>query len=202
MSPQVWFNERMTVNKEELVRLLAQHMSNRQKLQEQAALFGAGETPLSLLNQIEAEQEAITELEVRLAEKVEEPLAVEQYFSRGTRAMIMDDLWEAKRYFELTLDEDPFYPRVAELLAGINAGLMPYVAADAGRREQWSARLGRIPLWVSRLVLWLVVTLVGGGVGAIIGVVFGHWLTGAAYGAGIAAGLMFILLVLEAIGRR
>ena len=192
----------MTANKEELVRLLAQHMGNLQKLQEQAAMYGAGETPLSLLNQIEAEQQAIAGIEARLAGQVTEPAAAEQYFSRGTRAMIMDDLWEAKRYFELTLNEDPFYPRAAELLAGVNARLTPYVAGEVSHREQWGARLGRIPVWVSRLVLLLMVALAGGIVGAVIGAVFGQWLTGAMYGAGIGAGLMLVLLVIEAIGRR
>ncbi len=85
-------DEQMTGNKEELVCLLAQHMGNLQKLQEQAALFGTGETPLSLLNQIEAEQQVNAGIEARLTGQETEPAAAEQYFSRGTRAMIMDDL--------------------------------------------------------------------------------------------------------------
>jgi hypothetical protein len=50
-----------------LRRQLARHQANLLKLQEQAAMFGAGQTPLHLLNQIEAEQQAIAELETRLA---------------------------------------------------------------------------------------------------------------------------------------
>lgn len=53
---------------ESLHRQLAQRSSNLLKLQEQAAMFGAGEVPLHLLNQIEAEQEAIAEIEANLAD--------------------------------------------------------------------------------------------------------------------------------------
>jgi outer membrane protein assembly factor BamB len=49
-----------------LRRQLAQHHSNLNKLQEDAALYGAGEVPLRLQNQIEAEQKAIAEIEARL----------------------------------------------------------------------------------------------------------------------------------------
>lgn len=49
-----------------LKRNLAQHYSNLQKLEEQAAIYGAGEHPLRLLNQIEREQKIIVELEDRV----------------------------------------------------------------------------------------------------------------------------------------
>jgi hypothetical protein len=52
--------------RDSLQRQLAQHRRNLNKLREQAALYGAGETPLRLLNQIEAEETAIQELENRL----------------------------------------------------------------------------------------------------------------------------------------
>lgn len=48
---------------ESLDRQLTQHRSNLHKLEEQAAIYGAGERPVRLLNQIEYEQKAIAELE-------------------------------------------------------------------------------------------------------------------------------------------
>jgi hypothetical protein len=51
-----------------LRRQLAQHHSNLNKLREQAALYGAGETPLHLLNKIEAEEIEIQRLEEQLSE--------------------------------------------------------------------------------------------------------------------------------------
>lgn len=49
-----------------LKRNLAQHYSNLQKLEEQSAIFGAGEHPLRLLNQIEREREIIDELDDKI----------------------------------------------------------------------------------------------------------------------------------------
>ena len=49
-----------------LRRQLVQHRSNLNKLKEDAASYGAGEVPLRLQNQIEAEQRAIEELEAKL----------------------------------------------------------------------------------------------------------------------------------------
>lgn len=49
-----------------LQRQLAQHYSNLNKLREQAAIYGAGETPLHLLNKIEAEEIEIQRLEEQL----------------------------------------------------------------------------------------------------------------------------------------
>jgi hypothetical protein len=51
-----------------LQRELAQHKRNLYKLREQAAIYGAGETPLHLLNQIEAEEEEIRRIEAELGE--------------------------------------------------------------------------------------------------------------------------------------
>jgi hypothetical protein len=49
-------------------RLLNQHQSNLLKLKENAAIYAAGEVPLHLTNQIEAEEKAIEEQEVAIAE--------------------------------------------------------------------------------------------------------------------------------------
>lgn len=46
---------------------LGQHRRNLNKLREQAAIYGAGETPLRLLNQIEAEESKIEMLEQQLS---------------------------------------------------------------------------------------------------------------------------------------
>jgi hypothetical protein len=51
---------------ESLRKQLIQRHSNLHKLKEQAAIYGAGETPLYLLNQIEAEQQTISEIEAKL----------------------------------------------------------------------------------------------------------------------------------------
>ena len=47
--------------------LLAQHQRNRQRLLQQKALYGAGEEPLRLLNQLDAEDEAIAKLQQQLS---------------------------------------------------------------------------------------------------------------------------------------
>ena len=51
---------------ESLDRQLTQHRSNLHKLEEQAAIYGAGEHPMRLLNQIEHEQKVIDELEAEI----------------------------------------------------------------------------------------------------------------------------------------
>jgi hypothetical protein len=50
-----------------LRRQLARHHANLLKLQEDRAIFGAGQVPLHLFNQIQAEEQAIAELEAKLA---------------------------------------------------------------------------------------------------------------------------------------
>jgi hypothetical protein len=49
-----------------LRRQLRQHVANLNKLKEDAAIYGAGEIPLRLQNQIEAEQLAIKKLEAKI----------------------------------------------------------------------------------------------------------------------------------------
>lgn len=51
---------------ETLKGVLQQHFSNLHKLEEQAAIYGMGEHPLRLLNQIENEKQIIAELENRI----------------------------------------------------------------------------------------------------------------------------------------
>lgn len=58
--------EVFTLDRTSLQRQLAQHYSNLNKLREQAAVYGAGETPLHLLNKIEAEEVEIQHLEEQL----------------------------------------------------------------------------------------------------------------------------------------
>ena len=59
--------ESSLINEIEWLRIqLIQHHANLLKLEEQVAIFGAGLAPLHLLNQIEAEREAISRLEERL----------------------------------------------------------------------------------------------------------------------------------------
>jgi outer membrane protein assembly factor BamB len=53
---------------ESLRRQLARHYANLNKLQEQAAIFGAGQAPLELQNGIEIEESAIAEIEDKLSE--------------------------------------------------------------------------------------------------------------------------------------
>jgi len=55
-----------TEDREFLRSLLTQHQRNLQRLLKQKAMYGAGEEPLRLLNQIAAEEEQITELERKL----------------------------------------------------------------------------------------------------------------------------------------
>jgi hypothetical protein len=51
---------------------LAQHHRNLNKLREQAAIYAVGETPLHLLNKIEAEEAKIHVIEERLSELEDE----------------------------------------------------------------------------------------------------------------------------------
>ena len=48
-------------------------------------------------------------------------LSVEHYFSLGFKAFVeASDLWEARRYFEMVLEIDPYYPRAREWLEDTN----------------------------------------------------------------------------------
>jgi hypothetical protein len=58
---------RLNSRKVSLETELAQHRSNLAKLRQKKAIYALGEEPLHLLNQIEAEEKAITELEACLA---------------------------------------------------------------------------------------------------------------------------------------
>jgi hypothetical protein len=62
--------ETTTANKEkrllQLRKLYVQHQDNLQKLREQEAIFGLGERPLRLLNQIEAEKKAVEEIQLEI----------------------------------------------------------------------------------------------------------------------------------------
>lgn len=53
--------------RQDIQKRLAQHSQNLQKLKQQTAIYGIGETPLHLLNQIEAEEEIIEELKLEFA---------------------------------------------------------------------------------------------------------------------------------------
>jgi hypothetical protein len=187
-------------DKQELARLLAQHQSNLHKLQEQAALFGAGETPLHLLNQIDTEKQAIADIEARLAGDIEEPSAAEQYFSKGIQAMIRGDLWEAKRYFELTLKEDTFFPRAEQLLADVKALLYPRIPAAPApvlqqQRQLWASGSGALG-WAEWLILILLAGLIFGVIGGIAGAFWGQWLAWALRGAAVGAIVAVILWVI------
>jgi hypothetical protein len=50
-------------------------------------------------------------------------LSANELFKRGARAAIAGDFWEAKRYYEMVLDKDPFYPGVSKELAQVNKQL-------------------------------------------------------------------------------
>jgi hypothetical protein len=58
--------QQLTAEATSLRRRLARHRSNLAKLEEQKALYGAAEVPLYLQNQLEAEQQAIDEIENKL----------------------------------------------------------------------------------------------------------------------------------------
>jgi hypothetical protein len=108
---------------EELTRLLARHQANLNKLREQAAVYAAGTEPLYLLNQIEAEEKTIEQIKGKLEGADGNPFELKQYFSSGFEAELRGDFWEARRYYQLVLQEDPFYPRVQERLESVEAEL-------------------------------------------------------------------------------
>ncbi len=94
---------------------LARRRRNLAALQAQQAKYGI-DVPVRLINEIADEETRIAQIEARLSGAEGRPSLAAQYFSRATQALVMGDLWEARRYYEMALDEDPFYPRAQEQL--------------------------------------------------------------------------------------
>lgn len=102
---------------------LARRHRNLAILKEQQSVYGI-DVPLRLVNQIADEERRIAEIEARLSGIKDEPSLAAQYFSRATQALVIGDLWEARRYYEMTLSEDPFYPHASKQLALVKRQLV------------------------------------------------------------------------------
>lgn len=109
-----------SASKQALQASLVRSHRNLAILTEQQAQYGL-EAPLRLLNQIDEEKERIADIEARLSGQVYEPDLASQYFSRATQALLLGDMWEAQRYYKMTLDIAPYYPRAAEMLAQVKS---------------------------------------------------------------------------------
>jgi hypothetical protein len=95
---------------------LARRRRDLAMLEERAAKFGI-DVPLHLVSQIAEERIRISEIEKRLSSVEGESSLAAQYFSKATEAFVTGDLWEARRYYSMTLDEDPSHPRASAQLA-------------------------------------------------------------------------------------
>ena len=102
----------------------------------------------------------------------------EQYFSLGLRAHIKGDFWEAKRYYRMLLDIDPFYPRAEEELAMVEQALGRHKASDDPHFLYtrllfddyilWTVKLAVITLtiiWGNHLILDVAGVIVSGWIG-------------------------------------
>lgn len=77
---------------------LAQHKQNLRLLLRKKAIYAAGEEPLYLLNQIEAEKQEIQSIEQRLAQLADKPLpAGEKPSPDKVRREILELLYEASK---------------------------------------------------------------------------------------------------------
>ena len=79
---------------------------------------------------------------------------------------IVSNFWEAKRYYRMTLEEDPFYPRAAEQLSEVEiqirrstGQLVKPGMAPGYPPSMKSARKG-FPLWLLGLVILIIALLV------------------------------------------
>lgn len=76
-----------------------------------------GNRDLTLFHQRDETKELISELETKLAGTTDKASLPAEYFSKATKAYIAGNLSEAIRYYELTLEYDPNYPRAKEMHA-------------------------------------------------------------------------------------
>lgn len=74
-----------------------------------------GNRDLDLFHQRDEVTELISKLEARLAGVTDKMSPAAENFSRATRAYLTGKLWEAIRYYELTLKHDPYFPRAKEM---------------------------------------------------------------------------------------
>lgn len=98
--------------REELMR----RSQNVNRLREQDALYGTVNTPLSIHNQLKIEEEQVKKIEMELASATDSPPLADVLFAQGTHALLLNDLWEAKRCYEQVKKENDLYPRLDEQL--------------------------------------------------------------------------------------
>lgn len=144
---------------------LARRRRNLATLEERAAKYGI-DVPLYLVNQIDDEKTRISEIVMWLSGARDDPSLAAQYFAEGTRAFIIGDLWEARRYYEMTLSEDPFYPRAREQLVLTQEAMWDeraYMPSRTRREDGWDTLSDR-----ACVAIVLVLVVLGFLIGIII----------------------------------
>lgn len=171
-----------STEKQVLQEELFQHNHNLNILREQQAKYGSTNAPLHLLNQIADEERRIDEINTRLSGTTDEPSPATQYFSKGTQALIIGDLGEAQRYYEMVLYYNPFFPRVKEQLALIEKVLREhelrgYTKKSFSSRDYYCMPIRPgFPTIISLLLSFAIVgALVGGLIGVILGIFLGFF---------------------------
>jgi tetratricopeptide (TPR) repeat protein len=144
---------------------LYRHQRNLAILESRAANFGL-DVPLHIVAQIDEEKKQAEKIQNRLVGVIEEPSLATQYFSTATRALLKGDFWEARRYYRMTLEEDPFYPRAAEQLSEVERQIRrstsqaaPPMMASDHQKPMARARKG-FPLWLLGLIILIIALLV------------------------------------------
>jgi hypothetical protein len=87
------------------------HYRNRDELRKRIAMYGPGQAPLFLHNQLDAVEETIRRLEPELGLR---PL--DDLYQKGVQAMLNGQWVTAIKYLEQVVARDPLYENVAELL--------------------------------------------------------------------------------------
>jgi hypothetical protein len=83
------------------------------------------------------------------------------YFSKGLRAHIKSDLWEARRYYKIALEIDPHYPLAAQKLYEVNKLLGPSPILDDFDDELPRASPSRlVPALIAAILLLIALCIV------------------------------------------
>lgn len=165
------------IERQSLETTLARCYQNLAYLYEKSAKYGL-DIPLRVVNEIDEIKDRIREIKARLTGATEEPSLASQYFSKGFAAYVMGDFGEARRYFKMTLDIDPYYPRAEEYLESIE---LPVVARYSPTDYDPGRSLSKRRL---KLMLWLILILCLGIGGSVIGGLAGLGVIGGALLAG------------------
>ncbi|MEM7032955.1 MAG: hypothetical protein AAF629_25620, partial [Chloroflexota bacterium] len=120
--PEVYTNFDVNQNKAQRVSLLADFVQKRNKLRN-----------LITDAEIHKQRQSIS------VDPIDGTSLEKEYFSKAFNAQVTGDIWEAKRYYEMVLAIDAYYPRAAEQLAEVHRMLetprKPFIRNPAGIRR-------------------------------------------------------------------